>query len=145
MTNNQFFAHTWLSRMWGADGEVRQLIERRDRLVEQGVSEYDSKKIHGGSDSNPTESRNIEYAFLSDLIEKKSGDISLENVKTHQVIEMLSEAKYREILIGRYCNMKSWERIGKDMNYEKSQAHDLGMKALDAVFPYIPKEAINNG
>ncbi len=142
MTNDQYAAHCWLSRMWGAEDEVRALDTDRRRLLDQGVANYDSKHISGGSDPNPNELRMVEYSEICAKIERKCSFIAKENLRTLEIIDRLDNAQFRALLINYYINqMASWERVGKKMNYEKSRAHDLGMAALDAVYPFIPKEA----
>lgn len=143
MTENQNDAHRWLKRMWGSEDEIRALNKDRERLLEQGVANYDSKHVPGGSDSNPNESRMIEYSEICAKIDAKCAHIARENLRTLEVIDHLTNAQFRALLINYYVNqMASWERVGKEMNYEKSRATELGCQALDAVYPFIPKGEI---
>lgn len=144
MTDNQFYAHRWLSRMWDVDGEIRSLDERRADILGAKISNYDPKKIPGGSDDNPTETKNIEYAMLSELVEKKSTILSEENIRTLEVINKVGDAKFRGMLIQRYLNRKTWLQIGKEYHYEKSRAFDYRKLALDAVYPFIPVEVLTS-
>ena len=63
MTDRQYYADQWLSRTDDHDGEIKQLKIRKDSIIESmsGIAKYDDKVVHGGSDSNPTEAKNIEY------------------------------------------------------------------------------------
>lgn len=143
MTENQNDAHRWLKRMWGSEDEIRALNKDRERLLEQGVANYDSKHVPGGSDPNPNESRMIEYSEICAKIDAKCAHIARENLRTLEVIDHLTNAQFRALLINYYVNqMASWERVGKEMNYEKSRATELGCQALDAVYPFIPKGEI---
>lgn len=143
MTDNQYEAHKWLlnkeddDKIVTSEDELRELEERRRKLLDQGVGTYDAEKIRGGSDPNPSESKFIEYSYLSEQIEAKEKKIADKNIRKYQVIERVSDPLLRAFLIGRYINGKIWEQVGRDHNYEKSQAHEIGMKALDAVYPFI--------
>lgn len=146
MTDQQYEAHKWLlnkeddDKIVTSEDELRELVERRSKLLDQGVGNYDAEKIRGGSDPNPSESKFIEFSYLSAQIEEKEKRIASKNIQKYQVIEKVSDPLLRAFLIGRYINGKIWEQVGRDHNYEKSQAHDIGLKALDAVYPYV-KEA----
>ena len=143
MTDNQNDAHRWLKRMWGSEDEIRALNKDRERLLEQGVANYDSKHVPGGSDPNPNESRMIEYSEICAKIDARCLYIAKENLRTLEVIDKVANAQFRALLINYYVNqMASWERVGKEMNYEKSRATELGCQALDAVYPFIPKGEI---
>ena len=135
-------ADMWLSRMWNVDNEIRSLDDRRADIIGAKISCYDPKKIRGGSDPNPTESKNIEYATISQKIEEKTKLLASENVRTLEVIEKVEDAKIRGMLISRYLNRKSWVQIGKDYHYEKSRANDYRIMSLKAVYEFIPKEVI---
>lgn len=121
------------------EAEIEQLIKTRDRLIEQGVGKYDNKAASGSSDNNPNEARLIEYSYLSEQIEKKSIRLSKENIRTLELIDQLNNANYRKLLRGRYMFQLSWEAVGKEVHYGKSQAAKLGNDALEAIYPIIPK------
>lgn len=135
-------ADMWLSRMWNVDNEIRSLDDRRADIIGAKISCYDPKKIRGGSDPNPTESKNIEYATISQKIEEKTKLLATENVRTLEVIEKVEDAKIRGMLISRYLNRKSWVQIGKDYHYEKSRSNDYRHMSLKAVYEFIPKEVV---
>ena len=63
MTESQYYANQWLSRMFDVMGEIEQLEIRKDKILSSmsGVGKYDSNTgVFGGSDENPTESKNPE-------------------------------------------------------------------------------------
>ena len=99
MTENQNDAHRWLKRMWGSEDEIRALNKDRERLLEQGVANYDSKHVPGGSDPNPNESRMIEYSEICAKIDAKCAHIARENLRTLEVIDHLTNAQFRALLI----------------------------------------------
>lgn len=146
MTEDQFHAHTWLSRMWNADIEINLLIDRRDKIIGSmsGIGKYDAEQIPAQTGENATESKNIEYSYLSEQIEKKMKTLASENVRTHKIIEKVDDTKLRGMLESRYINRKTWKEIGKAYNYEKTQTYHYLKVALDAVYPFIPQEVIVN-
>lgn len=141
MTDEQYYAHRWLSRMWDKDVEIEQLIVRRDVILASmsGIGKYDAEHIPTQNGENPTETKNIEYSILSEQIDRKTMELASENIRTYVVIDMVSDTMLRGMLIARYINRKTWTEIGKLYNYSKSRAFDYRLLALDAVSPYIPK------
>ena len=144
MTDAQYYAHKWLSRMWYIDIEIEQLIIRRDAIIASmsGIGKYDAEFIPAQTGENSTETKNIEYALLSEQIDKKLQSVSNENSRTLAVIGHVQDNMLRGMLISRYLNRKTWTQIGKEYNYERSRAFDYRKIALDAVYPFIPKEVI---
>lgn len=141
MTDEQYYAHRWLSRMWDKDVEIEQLIVRRDVILASmsGIGKYDAEHIPTQNGENPTETKNIEYSILSEQIDRKTMELASENIRTYVVIDMVSDTMLRGMLIARYINRKTWTEIGKLYNYSKSRAFDYRLLALDAVIPFIPK------
>ena len=144
MTDEQYHSHSWLSRMWNADIEINQLIDRRDKIIcsMSGIGKYDAEHIPTQNGENATESKNIEYSYLSEQIEKKMYELAKENVRTHKVIDQVEDSMLRGILESRYINRLTWREIGKAYNYEKTRTFYYLKVALDAVTPYIPTEVI---
>ena len=58
MTEQQYYANQWLSRMFDVMGEIEQLEIRKEKILSSmsGVGKYDTNTgVFGGSDANPTE------------------------------------------------------------------------------------------
>ena len=146
MTDQQYYTNLWLSRMWDANGEIEQLIIRRDRIISSlsGIGKYDDSGVVGGSDSNPTESKNLEYSELCQRIEKLQSEVAKENTETLKVINRVEDTKLRGMMIGHYLNHLSWKAVGKMYYYGKSRTYDYRAQCLDAVAQFIPKEAFRN-
>lgn len=142
MTDEQFQAHMWLSRMWNVDAEIRALEERAEAILGAKITPYDQDNF-GGSDPNPTESKNIEYSTLMAEIERKQNELSRENMKTYNAIQKLSDPMLRGMLFSRYVLRKTWAQVGSEYNYERSQAFEYRKKVLDAIYPHIPKEELS--
>ena len=142
MTDNQYMAHVWLSRMWDKDIEINQLEVRRDKIISSlsGIGNYDAERVPSAGNDNGTETKNIEYAMISEQIENKLKEISKENIRTIEAIENVNDPFLRSMLYAWYINRLQWREIVKIYNYEKSQVYQYRNKALDAVFKYIPQE-----
>lgn len=146
MTDEQYYAHRWLSRMWDKDIEIDQLIIRRDIIVASmsGIGKYDSDHIPTQNGENPTETKNIEYSILSEQIERKTMELASENIRTYHVIDQVSDSMLRGMLIARYINRLSWTDVGKLYNYAKTQMYEkYRLDALTAVSRFIPKEILS--
>lgn len=144
MTDKQYYADQWLCRMWDVDKEIEQLEFRREKIVcsLSGIGKYDSKSVPGGSDNNPTESKNIEFSLLSEKIDKLQNKLSMENSRTIGVISQVDDSKIRGMLYGHYINRLSWKKVGERYYYGKSRTYDYRAKCLDAVCEFVPKEVI---
>ena len=144
MTDKQYYAHRWLSRMWDANVEVEQLVLRRSNIIcsLSGIGKYDAEHVTAKTGDNATETKNIEYSILSDQIEKRLNEIGKENIRTIEAIDHVGSSMLRGMLKARYINRMTWTQVGKQYNYERTQAFKYGKKALDAVAPFVPHEVI---
>lgn len=141
MTDNQLVSHLWLSRMWDVDNKIKSYETRKSDIISSlsGIGKYDSEYIPAQTGENSTESKNIEYSRLCEEIEKLSADLSVENVRTMQVINQVSNPKLSGMLYDRYVNRMSWRVIGIKYHYTDRHSYNYMHKCLDAVYIYIPK------
>lgn len=142
MTDAQYDAKQWLMRMWEKEEELKEYRERAEAMLGAKIPAYDAEKIPGGSDTNPTETKNIEYSSLMFDIEKKANELYSENIKTYNVIQQLDNPKLRGILYAKYVNRKSWKQICSSFHYGESRIKELHIMALDQISKFIPKEPI---
>lgn len=143
MTDSQYCAHLWLSRMWDADIEINQLILRREKVLASmsGIGHYDAELIPSMTGENGSESKNIEYSILSEKIEKKESEMSFENVRTMEVISKVENSMLQGMLTARYINRLTWTEVGNLYNYGKTQVYEkYRLEALDQVYQNIPEE-----
>lgn len=146
MTEQQYYANQWLSRMFDVMGEIEQLEIRREKILSSmsGIGKYDNSGVFGGSDDNPTESKNVEYSLLTQRIEKLQRKVSIENARTLDTIGKVSDTKLRGMLIARFINHFAWKKVGEMYYYSKSSSYNYRLACLDAVVPFVPKEAFVN-
>ena len=139
MKDHELAAHKWLSRMWIKKDMINQLRAQAEDILGAKIPAYDSDKVPGGSDPNPTESKNIEYAMLMAEIEKRENELATENIRTYNVINNLKDSRLQVILYARYVRHLLWRQVEKEARYEHQRCNELWHKALDEVYPFIPK------
>ena len=144
MSDKEWEAHLWLARMWDADNEIESYEKRKDDILSQlsGIGKYDSEFVPAQTGENSVETKNIEYSLLNEKIEKLINEISVENVRTLQVLFKLNDAKMRNMLYDRYINRMSWAKIGEKYHYAQRQPYRYRKECLSAVRPLIPDEWI---
>lgn len=144
LTDRQWEAHIWLSRMWDRENEIESFEKRKAEIISQlsGIGKYDSDFIPAQTGENSIETKNIEYSILCGKIESIIREISKENLHTLEIIEMVSDAKIRVMLYDRYINRMSWSKIGEKYHYAHTQPYRYMHKCLDEVRKYIPDDEI---
>ena len=144
MTTNQLISHLWLSRMWDVDNKIKSYEKRKADIIcsLSGIGKYDSDFIPSQTGENSTESKNIEYSVICQEIEKLSSELSSENVRTMQTINLVDNAKLSGMLYDRYINRLSWRSIGIKYHYTDRHSYNYMHKSLDAIYIYIPKEEV---
>lgn len=144
LPDNEWEAHVWLSRMWDKENAIDSYEKRKADIISQlsGIGKYDSEFVPSQTGENSVETKNIEYSLLNEKIEKIITEISLENVKTLEVLSRLHDARMRNMLYDRYVNRMSWAKIGEKYHYAQRQPYNYRKKCLSAVRPLIPDEWI---
>ena len=142
MTDNQYIAHLWLSRMWGKEDLITAKIEQREKLNGWGVGTYDANHIPSGADDNTSENKFIEYSILSGEIDKSTQEYLREMRRTEDVINQARSALLIGILYSWYITRKKVPALCKKYNYDRSTIYQKRLEALEAVFPFVPKEEV---
>lgn len=143
MTDEQYKAHLWLSRMWGKEKEIDAKVMHRDKVSSWGVGIYDAKHIPGGADQNTNESKFINYALMSEEIDRDIQTYLRETRRTEEVINKAKDTLLRGILYDFYINQKNGEEVRKKYHYSKTRFYELRNDALQRVLPDIPMEEVN--
>ena len=144
MTDNQYYAQTWLKRMWNKAEEVKEYEQQAEDILGAKIPAYDAEKIPGGSDPNPTETKNLEYTTLMFEIDKRRNELHYENIRTFNIIQHLTDSKLRGILYAKYVNRKTFKQIANDFHYAESSIKEFHLKALTLIYPYIPKGEVHD-
>ena len=144
MTDQQYLTHVWLSRMWDADVEIKQLEAARQSVISSlsGIGKYEADYIPSQTGENSTETKNIQFSIYTEQLEKRLNEYITENRRTLAVIDKVDDTMLRGMLEAYYINhdrYPNWTEVGKLYNYEKTQTYKKYRdRALDAVYPFIP-------
>ena len=143
MTDEQYRAHLWLSRMWGKEKEIDAKVMHRDKVSSWGVGIYDAKHIPGGAEQNTNESKFINYALLSEEIDEDIQIYLRETRRTTEVIDTIKNTLLRGILYDFYINQMKCDVVRIKYHYSRTMVYELRNKALTQVFPFIPMEEVS--
>ena len=103
---------------------------------------YDANHIPSGSDQNTSENKFIEYSVLSGEIDKSIQEYLREMRRTEDVIEKAKNSFQSALLYAWYINKKKVPELCKKFNYDRSTIYDKRQEALDAVYPFVPKDEV---
>ena len=135
------YAKDWLNRMIDKARLIESLEAKRDEVIASlsGIGKYDAEHIPAQTGENSTESKNLIYSKLSAEIEKNTLELMAEDARTLDAILMVEDSRFKSILIDRYLSRMPWMRIARKQNYSVSWIYKLHDKAVEKVFPFIPK------
>lgn len=144
MTNKQYESKRWLNRMYGTANHIESLRRKQEEVLSSlsGINNYEEHI--GGSDPNPTENKYLKYSELSAEIEKQLHNLHKEDLRTLEVIEHLDNEEQKAVLIDRYLNRLPWNLIISSHNYAERQVYRYHDDALERVYPFIPREVIED-
>lgn len=128
-------AKEYLSQLKGLSESIRARKERveelRGRCESVGAIRYDKDKVQSSSNNLQEEM----LAKLIDLqVELQEEMLAYEKKKNEiiRAIEKLSNVTHRAVLVMRYCEGKSWERISEELHLNYGYARRLIAKAHEA-------------
>lgn len=126
----------WLNRAHQLDKEIKALLNERNSMFDKATGvNYDTKneKVQT-SIRNTTEDRFVNYAAYSQLIDKRIDKLYAVKLEIISAINKVDDTILRTLLIEKYINFKTWERIASDMNYSYVHVvHNLHPKALNYI------------
>ena len=125
-------AKEWLSRARTIDGELRALEEARAKLEAQLTKA--TQVLSGDPVQSTKDPHKFDelggYALAIREATKLCHKIKSE---TLAVIMQVDNSTYRQLLVMRYLNGKTFERIAVEMNFSWRQVHRIHGRALIAV------------
>lgn len=143
MTESEERAKAWLNRNFGMSLEIaaiKRRLERMESNIEKVCKPIRLKEVQEGhGEGNSQENLMAEYIDLAAEIERRELVLEQRDKQTARVIDEVSSAVLRTILIERYINRLIWRDICEAMHLEKTRVMELHLQALDAVIPFIPK------
>lgn len=142
MTDNQYFAKTWLNKIYVV---TRNELATKEEIqakalaaITNGATDYGKERVQSDS-SNSQEQRQITYSMITIEVEKTKEKIAQLIRPRLDVINMIEDSTLRVILLERYINQKKWSEIEDKMSYSHTRIMEFHLKALDEVSQYIPK------
>lgn len=125
-------AKQYLYRVRRVDKEITALISLADRTrdsLERITQNYDGDGAQSSKDPHKFD----RLAELEDLIDQKIDEQLKLKTETLNTIMQLDNRLHREVLIGHYLNMKTWEQVAVDMGYSWRQIMNFHGSALQEI------------
>ena len=142
MTEREERAKEWLNRNYGIALEIQAIQRRLERMnadLEKVTRPLKIKEvIEANNPGNAQEDRLADYIDLSDELSKRIVYLMSLDRKTKEVINKVDSPTLRTILIERYINRLSWNKVAEAVHYERRWVMELHRQALDAVVPFVP-------
>lgn len=128
-------AKQYMNRARRVDSEIEslmELVQKTRESLESITQSYTGDPIQ--STKNPHKyDRLVE---LESLVDEKIAEQIMIKEETLRTISQLKDRRQREVLIGYYLNMKTWEQVAVDMNYSYmhiTRLHGYALKGVEAI------------
>ena len=144
MTEREEAAKTWLNRNYGMALELESIKRRLEKMqsdIEKVCKPIKLREIQESHSGNSQEDKMADYLDISEDLGKRYFELMAKDGVTLQVINKMDSPILRTILIERYINRLKWSKVAIIMHLEERQIMRYHVQALDAVLPFIPKEA----
>ena len=146
MTEREERAKAWLNRNYGTALEIQAIQRRLERMnadLEKVTRPLKIKEvIEANNPGNAQEDRLADYIDMSDDLSKRLLFLARLDTETMNVINKMDSSTLKAILIERYINRLSWNKVAEVIHYERRWVMELHRQALDAVLPFIPEDAM---
>lgn len=127
MTDREYSAFRYLSRLWRIDREIRDKEEElRSIGLVQGVR-YDRDNVQ----TSPSDPMSRVADVIGEIEEEKERYIRLKHELINE-IHGLEDHVYEQILVERFIQKRSVKQIRIRKDYSSSTAYRLFLEALDA-------------
>lgn len=144
MTEREEKAKAWLNRNYGTALEIQAIQRRLERMnadLEKVTRPLKIKEvIEANNPGNAQEDRLADYIDLSDDLSIRLLHLARLDSETMAVITKMESPTLRTVLIERYINRLSWNKVAEAIHYERRWVMELHRQALDMVLPFIPEE-----
>lgn len=144
MTEREEQAKAWLNRNYGMALELESIKRRLEKMqsdIEKVCKPIKLREIQESHSGNSQEDKMADYLDISEDLGKRYFELMAKDGVTLQVINKMDSPILRTILIERYINRLKWSNVAIIMHLEERQIMRYHVQALDAVLPFIPKEA----
>jgi len=128
----------WFARGRRLDEHINSLLTTRDRLwdgLTSTTARYTGDVVDGTKDPHKYDG----LVAMEDMIDREVNRLYDIKQEILSVILQLRDNRYRDVLMKRYVDIKTWEQIAVEMHYSYMQVCRLHGEALKAAEPYIPE------
>lgn len=133
-------AKEWLSRARSIEGELDALTEAREIMearLTKGVQTLTGDTVQSSKDPHAFD----KLGELTWQIMEQTRELDRVKAEIEAVIRKVENGKYRELLVRRYLNGKTFEEVAVKMHYTWRQVHRLHGRALIAVAEVLKCQA----
>ena len=126
-------AKEYLNRVRSIEAELRNKESRlakfrQDILTLQSI-DYGKDRVDGGVPMDMAD-KIAKIETLEQQVNDEWDELIYKREEAAQLIEQLENPKYKGVLIERYINCKSWEKIAVELNYSWNGLFKIHGKAL---------------
>ena len=135
-------AKEYLRQLSRKDARINALIERQRRcreLAERRTAVYRDTPGGGRRCSSSVEEYVVKIIDLEREIDRRIDEYVDLTREIETAIDRIDDDRYRDILRFRYINGWSWERIAREMHYDRRQITRLHGLALLEIEKRCPK------
>lgn len=126
----------WLNRGWELNKELNQLLESQHKALlkaTKSTAMSEGERVQSSA-GNAMESKFINYASYSEMVDERIDELYAIKQEILEAVNKINDSTLRTLLIARYINFKTWEKIACEMNYSyKHIVHILHPKALSKI------------
>ena len=133
----------WLMRGWRIDKEIKLLREERQKALDiatnitQAIDVSSVKK----SRKNSVENKFVIYSEYGERLKKRIEELETVKIEIEKAIRGVEEPTLRQLLLLRYLQMKKWEDVAREINYDYYYTiKKLHPKALKIIGQYLKSQ-----
>lgn len=126
----------WLSRGWKINEEIARLELSATNLRSRAASvtpRYGGDAVAGSRDPHKMDSYLEAVERYAELVRERIDNLSCVSGEIVRVIYRVRDNRERAVLIDRYLNFMTWERIAVDTSYSYIQVTRIHGRALQSV------------
>lgn len=135
-------AKEYLRQLSRKDARIKALLERQRRyqeLAERRTAVYRDMPGGGKKRVSPVEEYAVKIVDLEREIGRRIDEYADLTREIETAIDKVGDDRYRDILRFRYVNGWGWERIAREMHYDRRQITRLHGLALLEIEKRCPK------
>ena len=133
----------WLMRGWRIDKEIKILHEERQKAMDAATNMTQTINVASVKKSrkNSVENKFVIYSEYGERLKKRIEELETVKIEIEKTIREVEEPTLRQLLLLRYLQMKKWEDVASEINYDYYYTiKKLHPKALKVVGQYLKNQ-----